>query len=587
VTFDASASSDEDGTVQSYQWDFGDGATATGETVTHEFDAGTYTVTLTVTDDDGGTNTTTRTVSVDQFTPPYFDISSFTAPETATPGETVTMTATVENVGDTADTQFVDYAFNATPPLTVAVVDDGGVYGSDIASTLRPRLPENYDVVVVDTQTAVNDMASYNAVVVQRLGTDTTLANQFVNAVDQEDVGAVYLDQWTNDPSANDYSDGIRRLAGVRGDPSSVSDEFEGTPPIVFDITQDHPIFDGIGDVNDTVTIHESATDDNADRVWVSGYSGTVLAQVREQGGGSYDGPTLLVDDNANEVLLGMGRSRYIPNEQYTTASNEVLANAVEHVAVASGTASDTTEVTLAPGETRTFSYQVTVPNAVGQYGYRFATANESVVDAVTVSTSSEYGSFSGTLTDATAGGALANTQVTFTLDGATYTTTTDANGEYELTTIPAGTYTATVDADGYYESGSFSLTVQDGQTTTDVDASLTQRPPSFQSLSASANERGFFFTYTDEVSVDYTFDAPGNVDSVEIVVRDGSGTIVGSEIVSSTTGPVTVDLNRRVFGDVTVEVTATGSAGTTCWEGTVGPGGTIVLADGEFTPCP
>src|SRR5690606_28738877 len=47
VSVDASASSDPDGTVTAYAWDFGDGAVATGVTAEHTYAAGgTYTVTL-------------------------------------------------------------------------------------------------------------------------------------------------------------------------------------------------------------------------------------------------------------------------------------------------------------------------------------------------------------------------------------------------------------------------------------------------------------------------------------------------------------------------------------------------------------
>ncbi|WP_439330844.1 S8 family serine peptidase [Neobacillus piezotolerans] len=63
--FDGSQSSDPDGTIVSYQWNFGDGTTGTGTTVDHTFNKkGTYTVTLTVTDDKGATNSTTHKIVI-------------------------------------------------------------------------------------------------------------------------------------------------------------------------------------------------------------------------------------------------------------------------------------------------------------------------------------------------------------------------------------------------------------------------------------------------------------------------------------------------------------------------------------------
>jgi PKD repeat protein len=68
VAFDASASTDEGqvcGTACTYSWDFGDGGTASGITVSHSFVvAGSQTVTLAVRDARGGTGSTTRTVTV-------------------------------------------------------------------------------------------------------------------------------------------------------------------------------------------------------------------------------------------------------------------------------------------------------------------------------------------------------------------------------------------------------------------------------------------------------------------------------------------------------------------------------------------
>lgn len=65
-TFDASGSGDTDGSVTSYAWDFGDGATETtaAGTTTHTYAAaGDYTATLVVTDNDDATGQTTRPLS--------------------------------------------------------------------------------------------------------------------------------------------------------------------------------------------------------------------------------------------------------------------------------------------------------------------------------------------------------------------------------------------------------------------------------------------------------------------------------------------------------------------------------------------
>jgi hypothetical protein len=65
VTFDASKSSDTDGTIAFYAWTFGDGATAAGKTVSHAYSqAGSYPITLTVTDDRGASRSATQAIRV-------------------------------------------------------------------------------------------------------------------------------------------------------------------------------------------------------------------------------------------------------------------------------------------------------------------------------------------------------------------------------------------------------------------------------------------------------------------------------------------------------------------------------------------
>jgi uncharacterized membrane protein len=59
------SSEDPDGTIVSWQWDFGDGDTSITEDPTHQYDQdGTYTVTLEVTDDSGEPDTTSVTITV-------------------------------------------------------------------------------------------------------------------------------------------------------------------------------------------------------------------------------------------------------------------------------------------------------------------------------------------------------------------------------------------------------------------------------------------------------------------------------------------------------------------------------------------
>jgi PKD repeat protein len=82
VTFDASLSTDSDGRIVSYAWNFGDGSQASGPLVKHNYGTnGTYTVTLTVTDDRSQSASLSKSVSVSTTAKPTADFAiSPTAP---------------------------------------------------------------------------------------------------------------------------------------------------------------------------------------------------------------------------------------------------------------------------------------------------------------------------------------------------------------------------------------------------------------------------------------------------------------------------------------------------------------------------
>jgi PKD repeat protein len=102
-TFNGTTSTDSDGTVVSYAWTFGDGATGAGPQPDHTFPAaGTYSVSLMVTDDVGATGSATQQVSVSAAPPPS---------GTASVGG-LTGNASLRNGGWTAS-------------VTILVLDDG------------------------------------------------------------------------------------------------------------------------------------------------------------------------------------------------------------------------------------------------------------------------------------------------------------------------------------------------------------------------------------------------------------------------------------------------------------------------------
>jgi len=80
--FDASGSSDPEESTLTFDWDFGDGDGASGESVTKSFtNPSTYAVTLTVTDEYGNMDSVTQEVSVESALPGVDDFESYSVGE--------------------------------------------------------------------------------------------------------------------------------------------------------------------------------------------------------------------------------------------------------------------------------------------------------------------------------------------------------------------------------------------------------------------------------------------------------------------------------------------------------------------------
>ena len=143
VTFDGSGSYDPDGGIVSYQWNFGDGTTGSGEIVSHIYNSwGVFTVTLTVTDDFGEADTDQTTATVYQ--PPIADAGG---PYSGKIGELIefdgsgssdpdgSIVSWLWNFGDgntgSGQTTTHSYNYGGTYTITLTVTDDDGATDDD------------------------------------------------------------------------------------------------------------------------------------------------------------------------------------------------------------------------------------------------------------------------------------------------------------------------------------------------------------------------------------------------------------------------------------------------------------------------
>ena len=154
VFLDATASTDPDGQIVSYVWDFGDGTTGTGDTTTHIFtNAGTYNVQLIVTDDSAASDTFLVTIIVNPGVGNQAPVATFTAtPTVGAPPLLVSFDATASN---DPDGQIVSYAWDFGDGTTGTGVTAAHTYNA--VGTYTAQLIVTDDSAASDTFTvAIN-----------------------------------------------------------------------------------------------------------------------------------------------------------------------------------------------------------------------------------------------------------------------------------------------------------------------------------------------------------------------------------------------------------------------------------------------
>ncbi|MGV1098226.1 PKD domain-containing protein [Thiovibrio sp. JS02] len=179
---DAAGSYDFDGTIASYSWDFGDGATSPYATTNHIYKVpGTYTVRLTVTDNDGGTASAQASVNVTGEevlnTPPvasiYVTTSSGEAPlavlldgSSSTDSDgTISQYSWDFGDGYSGTGAFVNHTYSSTGTFTAILTvtdNEGKTASAQTVITVTAPVPLNQPPTAVITASPLTGVAPLN-----------------------------------------------------------------------------------------------------------------------------------------------------------------------------------------------------------------------------------------------------------------------------------------------------------------------------------------------------------------------------------------------------------------------------------------
>lgn len=165
ITCDASTSTD-DGTIVSYDWNFGDGASGSGVNVSHTYATwGSWLVILTVTDEDAMTGQMATPVTVSNPTDPPpapYNVWGYVLDSLGNPAFNVPITITDTNTGaiwtSVTDTEYGYYMVNLNElnetgwnydDTIVVVAETGTEIGTNTGTAVAPALQLDISMVII------------------------------------------------------------------------------------------------------------------------------------------------------------------------------------------------------------------------------------------------------------------------------------------------------------------------------------------------------------------------------------------------------------------------------------------------------
>jgi len=256
VNFSSSNTTDEDGNIVSYLWDFGDGETSTEANPSHKYKIpSTYTVTLKVTDDRRGTDVKTTTATVEEVSAGLIDeIEENDSFETATqiPDSNVKVNGELKGINSVLDSRDY-YYFDVTSPGKIDIfmnnlsneqiswrlyhesdnstfIDGDGVEKSDLRSVDLEKTGRYYILIYK----RLSEPSSYNFI----LRGDIIKSSGNMTDGKQEDKDSGL----TNENESNNSFDTANKISFSKDVTTAKMDNKDGTDIFYFDVASPEKI---------------------------------------------------------------------------------------------------------------------------------------------------------------------------------------------------------------------------------------------------------------------------------------------------------------------------------------------------------